>query len=81
MIRGEFDLEDVDLWVIDASSLALKILGRPITNTAMLGSFVKATGIVALDSLIEVVRERFTGKIQELNIEIVNTAYEEVRRG
>ncbi len=67
--------------MIDATSLALKVIGRPITNTAMLGSIVKATGMVQLDSLLEVVKERFSGRIQETNIEVVKTAYKEVVKG
>jgi Pyruvate/2-oxoacid:ferredoxin oxidoreductase gamma subunit len=59
----------------------LKVIGRPITNTAMLGSIVKATGMVQLDSLLEVVKERFSGRIQETNIEVVKTAYKEVVKG
>jgi Pyruvate/2-oxoacid:ferredoxin oxidoreductase gamma subunit len=47
----------------------------------MLGSVVKATGMVQLDSLLEVVKERFSGRIQETNIEVAKTAYKEVVKG
>jgi pyruvate ferredoxin oxidoreductase gamma subunit len=67
------------LYVLDATSLALKILGRPITNTAMLGAVVKATGMVKIDSLLQVVGERFGGRIGELNLELLKTAHEEVK--
>lgn len=80
-IREKLGLEDVETWVVDATSLALRVLGRPITNTAMLGAVVKATGVVGLDSIIEVVKERFAGKIGELNAEVVKVAYEEVVKG
>jgi 2-oxoacid:acceptor oxidoreductase gamma subunit (pyruvate/2-ketoisovalerate family) len=72
---------EVEAWVLDATSLALKVLGRPITNTAMLGVVVKATGMVKLESLFEVVKERFPGRIGEMNIELVKTAYEEAVKG
>ena len=52
---------------MDATTLAIDLLGRPITNTAMLGTVVRATGVVKLDSLVEVVKQRFDGKISELN--------------
>jgi len=71
-------LKDVEIWVIDATTLALDIIGRPITNTAMLGATVKATGLVNLESLIQVTKQRFTGRIQGPNIEVVQKAYEEV---
>ncbi len=80
-LKKSLGLDDIEAWVIDATSLALKVIGRPITNTAMLGSIVKATGMVQLDSLLEVVKERFSGRIQETNIEVVKTAYKEVVKG
>jgi Pyruvate/2-oxoacid:ferredoxin oxidoreductase gamma subunit len=47
----------------------------------MLGSVVKATGIVRLDSLLMVVEERFPGRIGDLNKQLIETAYEEVIGG
>jgi 2-oxoacid:acceptor oxidoreductase gamma subunit (pyruvate/2-ketoisovalerate family) len=80
-VRKRLGLKSVETWTIDATELAIKVLGRPITNTAMLGTVVRATGVVKLDSLLEVVRERFEGKISELNVELVRKAYEEARKG
>ncbi len=74
-------LENIDTWTVDATTLAIDMLGRPITNTAMLGSIVKATGIVKLGSIVRVVKERFEGKIGEMNAELVKKAYEEVKQG
>jgi 2-oxoacid:acceptor oxidoreductase gamma subunit (pyruvate/2-ketoisovalerate family) len=74
-------LKGIETWTVDATSLALKLLGRPITNTAMLGSVVKATGVVELDSILKVVTDRFEGKIGEINTELVKRAYEEVKQG
>jgi len=80
-VRERLGLGDVKIWVLDATSLALKVLGRPITNTAMLGAVVKATGIVKLDSLQAVVKERFPGRIGDLNLEVIKTAYKEAASG
>jgi len=77
-VREMLGLGEVETWVLDATSLALKVLGRPITNTAMLGAVVKATGIVKLDSLLAVVKERFPGRIGDLNLKLIETAYGEV---
>jgi 2-oxoacid:acceptor oxidoreductase gamma subunit (pyruvate/2-ketoisovalerate family) len=74
-------LEDIETWTVDATTLAIDVLGRPITNTAMLGSVVKATDVVKLDSIVQVVMERFGGKISELNAELVKKAYKEVKQG
>lgn len=60
---------------IDATHLAIERLGRAITNTAMLGAFVKATGWVELEPVVEKVNEYWGGK----NAEIVREAYSLVR--
>ena len=76
-LESKLGLKDVEIWVVDATTLALNIIGRPITNTAMLGTTVKATGLVKLESLMQVVKNRFTGRIQGPNIEVIQKAYEE----
>ena len=68
------------IWTINATDLAIKILGRPITNTAILGAVIKASNIVSLNSLIEVVKERFSGVAGEKNAELIVKAYEEAVR-
>lgn len=80
-VLGVLGIEDIETWTVDATTLAMDVLGRPITNTAMLGTVVKATGAVKLESLVEVVKNRFDGKISELNAELVKKAYEEAKRG
>lgn len=70
-----------EAWTLDATSLALKVLNRPITNTAMLGAVVKATGIVELSSILEVTGSRFTGSIKEPNLEVIRLSYEEAVMG
>ena len=80
-VLGVLGLEGIETWTVDATTLAINMLGRPITNTAMLGSVVKATGVVKLNSMVEVVKARFEGKISELNAELVKKAYEEVKQG
>jgi 2-oxoacid:acceptor oxidoreductase gamma subunit (pyruvate/2-ketoisovalerate family) len=74
-------LEGIETWTVDATTLAIDVLGRPITNTAMLGTVVRATGVVKLDSLVEVVKQRFDGKISELNAALVEKAYKEAQEG
>lgn len=44
----ELDM-DILTATVDATAIALEVLGRPITNTAILGAFSKATGAVKLD--------------------------------
>jgi pyruvate ferredoxin oxidoreductase gamma subunit len=60
---------------VDATGLALKHLGRPITNTTMLGAFAGATGLVNIDSLVDMIRERFPGDLGEKNVAAIRDAY------
>ncbi len=59
----------------DATSLALRILGKDIVNTAMLGVLSKKTKIVSLESILKAVGENFSGKVLELNTQLVKEAY------
>jgi 2-oxoacid:acceptor oxidoreductase gamma subunit (pyruvate/2-ketoisovalerate family) len=61
---------------VDATSIAMATLGAPITNTAMLGAFAKATGVVKLESLTEVIKEYFPAKLVEKNTVAIKEAYE-----
>ena len=69
---------------VDAQSIAIKYkLGpksAPIVNTAILGAFAKATGIVGLEALAEAVRESVPLKPEE-NVAATREAYWDVRCG
>ncbi len=80
-VKKRLGLKKTEIWVVDATGLALKVLGVNITNTALLGAVVRASGIVRLDSVLEVVKERFSGKVRDQNIEVVKIAYKEAVKG
>jgi phenylglyoxylate dehydrogenase gamma subunit len=62
----------------NAVSLAMALLGRPITNTIMLGVFAKTTGIVKLESLNKAMESvAFRDALLEKNIEAVQQGYEQ----
>ncbi|WFO75036.1 2-oxoacid:acceptor oxidoreductase family protein [Desulfurococcaceae archaeon MEX13E-LK6-19] len=67
------------VWTVPASKLALDILKRNITNTAMIGALVKAANLVDLDNVFKAIKERFPEPVAEKNIELVKKAYEEAR--
>lgn len=61
---------------LNATKLAMEELGRPITNTAMVGAFVGASGIIKIETLKETIVEWFKNpKLAEKNIKLVETAY------
>jgi 2-oxoacid:acceptor oxidoreductase gamma subunit (pyruvate/2-ketoisovalerate family) len=67
------------VWAVPATEIAIKILGMPITNTAMLGTVARVTGIVSLESIEKVVKERFRKDVAEKNFAVIKEAYEEVK--
>jgi len=64
------------LATVNAGRIAHEEIGRPITNTTMMGALVKVTGLVELDSLAEQIEKRFPG-VAEKNIKAMRRAYEE----
>ena len=67
------------VFLLPANDIALRHIGRPLGNTALLGAYAAATGDIALDALIEAVKLRFSGKAQEGNISAVQEGYDFVK--
>ena len=62
--------------VVNANKIAIEEIGRPITNTTMMGALVKATDLVDIVSLEKQIEHRFPA-IAEKNIKAMRRAYEE----
>jgi len=80
-VRTANEIVGRDVWTVPATDLSVELIGRNIPNTAMLGATVKATGVVQLESLMAAVRERFTGKVGDVNVSLIKRAYDEVTKG
>jgi pyruvate ferredoxin oxidoreductase gamma subunit len=68
------------VFVLPANEIALKVMGRPLGNTALLGAFCAATNELSLDVLIEAIKKRFSGKAQEGNILAAKKGYESIKK-
>ncbi len=64
------------LALVDATTIALEILGLPITNTSILGAVAKATGIVKIESVEEAIKDAFSGELGEKNARAAKEAFE-----
>ena len=67
-----------NLFVLDATKIAMEEIGRNIVNTVILGAFAKATGLVTLKSLEKAIKQKFGSKSQSLvekNINAITRAY------
>lgn len=81
IINTEKKASDIDVntkakvVIVDATKIALEILGVPIVNTSMLGIFSAATDQVTLDSLKKAINERFPERLAVKNVKAIETAY------
>ncbi|MFQ5823812.1 MAG: 2-oxoacid:acceptor oxidoreductase family protein [bacterium] len=72
--------QNYSLFTVDATGIALEIMGKAITNTAMMGAFARATGLVQMKSVASVLKEKF-GNRADINIQIASKAYENLEGG
>lgn len=73
------ELSDVKTVAFDATSLALEVLGRPITNTAMLGALIAVSDIVSLEAAEKGIENEMKKSIIQKNIEVVKRSWELVK--
>jgi len=82
ILNTKQDIKDIKLpeyvktvALVDATAISLELLGKPITNTVMLGAFCKVTGIVGLDYVSEKVEELWGKK----NVDALKRGFEEIQ--
>lgn len=63
---------------IDATAMALEILGRPINNTAMMGALAAAGGFVKPEQCISAIESVMKPSIASKNVELFKTAYSSI---
>ena len=64
--------------VVPGSELAMRHVGRPLPNAALLGAFAELTGVVHLDSVAAAIRAAFAGRIGEANVAAATAARDAV---
>jgi pyruvate ferredoxin oxidoreductase gamma subunit len=66
---------DARVYAVNATKIALDVLGVPIVNTAMLGTFAAVTGEVTIDSLKKAIKKRFPEKLAIKNVNAAEASY------
>ena len=61
---------------VPATELALKFVGRPLPNAALLGGFAAVSGEVSLDAVSAAIREKFPAKVAEGNVAAASAAFD-----
>ncbi len=74
-VEGEFQIATADALDI-AQRLGLLVAGNPIVNTALLGAFVRATGLVSLRSVERALESRFNASAARLNFEAARLTHD-----
>ncbi len=63
----------------DLTCKAMKIFGKPIINTLILGTFAGRTGVVSLEGLKKAIDQKFKGELAEKNKQAIEEAYNEAK--
>lgn len=66
----------VRIKIINASGLALEVIGMPIINTIFLGAFAGLSGLIKLSAIEQAINERFTGDIASKNVLAAKRGFE-----
>jgi 2-oxoacid:acceptor oxidoreductase gamma subunit (pyruvate/2-ketoisovalerate family) len=78
-LKASLRVEKGKVWTVPATEIALKILGAPITNTALLGVVARATKIVTMEGIEKTVKEKFRADLAEKNLAVIKQAFEEAK--
>ncbi|WP_127902493.1 2-oxoacid:acceptor oxidoreductase family protein [Solirhodobacter olei] len=60
---------------LPATEIALRHIGRPLPNAALLGGFAALTGRVGLAAVLKAIRARFAGRVGEANAAAAEEAF------
>ncbi len=60
---------------LPATDLALRHIGRPVPNAALLAGLCAMTGLLRLDSVLSAIRQRFKGDMGERNVAAAREAF------
>jgi pyruvate ferredoxin oxidoreductase gamma subunit len=73
-VEGDFNIATADATGI-CRELGLIVSGLIVVNTAMLGAVVRVSGLVALESINEAIRSRFSNRSANLNLAAIEKTY------
>jgi pyruvate ferredoxin oxidoreductase gamma subunit len=60
---------------LPASELAMKHVGRPVPNAALMRGFAAITGVITLESVLAAIRQKFPAAVAEKNVAAATEAF------
>lgn len=82
-VREMLKMQDGKVFTVDASTIAMETIGRPLPNTPMMGALVGATHLIEEKALHDKIHHKFFKKLGQkgvdTNIEAIRRAVQEVK--
>ena len=70
------NFEHNHMCTVPAAEFALKHVGRPLPNAALLGGFAAISGQLHFDAVAKAIQKKFPGKVGAANVAAAREAYE-----
>lgn len=64
---------------VPATEMAVRLIGRPVPNAALLAAFAAVSGRLSLESVHAAIREKFPPKVAEANVAAADEAWANVK--
>ena len=81
-LKKELSKKDCRIYTVDAKGIAMRIIGRDLPNTAIMGAIIKLVPLIPYEHAIEETREKFEKKLSEemveKNVEALKEGYKSI---
>ena len=81
-LKKELSKKDCRIYTVDAKGIAMRIIGRDLPNTVIMGAIIKLVPLIPYEHAIEETREKFEKKLSEemveKNVEALKEGYESI---
>jgi len=81
VIRTKYGFTGGKVVTVDASTIAMEVMGRPFYNMPTMAAAVSSTGVVEVNTVIDEVLNRYPGKVGDLNKVAIERAVSEAKIG
>ena len=76
-VQNIVNRKDINVATIDATNIAMEVLGRNVTNTIILGALIRIAPMFSMEELGDAIMRRFKGSIAGKNVAAIKRAIED----